>query len=179
MNAGQLAPSITTRMPLDVGAAACFAALALSAIVAVIVGELIGIDSESPRDALHGSLGEIASIAAHNAGVALVPLGLLAIGWDQLRGVDYAGDALVAGMIIANGVSIGLGFARAGSQLFAYLPHLPLEWAALALSAGAWFAFRAQPPRDRALALVYVAALTGLLVVVAAALESLAVPVAG
>jgi hypothetical protein len=177
MSASQVARSITTRTPL--GAAACFAALVLSAIAASIVGELIGIDPKSPRDALHGSLGEIASLAAHNAGVALLPLGLLAIGWDQLRGVDHAGDALVAGMIIANGVSIGLGFARAGLELFAYLPHLPLEWAALALPAGAWVAFRAQPPRDRAQTLVYVAALTGLLVVVAAVVESLAVPVGG
>lgn len=81
-------------------------------------------------------------------------------------------------MLIANGASIGRGFAQAGSELFAYLPHLPLEWAALALPAGAWFAFRARPPRERARALVHVAALTGLLVVLAAVVESLTVPVA-
>lgn len=179
MNAGELAPHITTRTPLGAAAAACFAALALSAIAAAVVGELIGVDPDSPRDALHGSLGEIVSLAAHNAGVALLPLGLLAIGWDQLRGVEYGGDALVAGMIIANGVSIGLGFARAGLELFAYLPHLPLEWAALALPAGAWFVFRARPPRDRAQTLVYVAALTGLLVALAAVVESMTVPVTG
>lgn len=178
MSASELAPHITTRTPLGAAAAACLAALAISAIAAAIVGELIGIDHDSPRDALHGSLGEIASLAAHNAGVALLPLGLLAIGWDQLRGVERAGDALIAGMLIANGASIGRGFAQAGSELFAYLPHLPLEWAALALPAGAWFAFRARPPRERARALVHVAALTGLLVVLAAVVESLTVPVA-
>ena len=95
----------------------------------------------APHDALPATLGTAAGLLAHNAPVALWPLALIALGWPRLPGARAAGHALVAGQLVAHGLLVGNALGQ-HPALWRYLPHLPLEWLALATPAGAWLAAR-------------------------------------
>jgi hypothetical protein len=77
--------------------------------------------------------------------------------------------------VIANPILVGLALGRHRIELPAYLPHLPLEDAALAIAAGAWLARRhpgCRVPRS----LLVCALLTLAFAALAALVETYAVP---
>jgi hypothetical protein len=168
------AATLGARSPATLGAAslACLAALLAAALCALVLGLALGVPSREPHDAIRDSPGEVAALFLHNLYVAGIPLALAALGWDRMPRLGVVGDALVALSLLANGAVVGWALARAGAQLLAYLPHLPLEWAGIAVAAGAWLRLRlAEPPERRALLL------RGLLLSAAALLFAAAVEV--
>ena len=102
----------------------------------------------APHDALPATPGTAAGLLAHNALVTLWPLALIALGWSQLRGARAAGHALVAGQLVAHGLLVGNALGQ-HLALWRYLPHLPIEWLALATPAGAWLAAPRHTCRSR------------------------------
>lgn len=131
----------------------------------------------APRDALEPNLATAMELFAHNALVALWPLALTALGWHGLTGIRLVGDALLAAQLVAHGLLVGSALGQ-HPETWRYLPHLPLEWLAIATPAAAWLtARRGRPARPAATTLAAgagacVAALLG-----AAPIETYLVPV--
>jgi hypothetical protein len=153
-----------------------FVVLCSSAVVTGLVAQAAGAPSTTPHDSIDANAAAVLSLLMHNAAVAMTPLGLLALGWDQIPIVKNLADGLVTVVIIVNGAVVGYAFARAGVALLPYLPQLPFEWTALAIPAGAWCSFRLQPPVDRRSSLLRALVPTTLALLIAALLEALATP---
>ena len=119
-------------------------------------------------------LANIAMLAAHNLPVAAWPLLLGIAGADRSRAGRGVGDTLVVASAAANTLPVGAALGAYGSGLLAYVPQLPVEWAAVALGISAWITQRqrALPRRER---LLWLAAVT-VCVLAAAVLETIAVP---
>jgi hypothetical protein len=147
----------------------------LAAIAATLERDLGPITA--PHPALHGTPGEALSIAAHNARTLIAPLALIAGRWHTSHLTRPIGDAVVGALVVANATLVGLALGRYPTQLPAYLPHVPLEDAALAIAAGAWLAHRlADPAGAPAPRLARAAVLTAAVTIVAAIVETYAVP---
>ena len=84
----------------------------------------------------------VGKVALHNGVVMLAPLALLALGIHRIPRARRGVDAWIAAVLIANGGIVGIAFAVTGTDLSRYLVQLPLEWFALAVPPGAWFAAR-------------------------------------
>jgi len=126
-----------------------------------------------PHPTLHGSLGDFTSIAATNARILSAPFLLAVFRFPAQRFTRRLGDLVIGGMLGANALRVGLALGRWHARLIPYLPQLPLEWLAAALTAASWVALRNGIGRRTALA--YLAAVLGL-VVAAAAVETIATP---
>ena len=164
-----------TEHPATSVAVAIVAVTLLGAITSMLVPELG--PARAPRPTLRGTPGEAVAIAVTNAQTLLAPLLLSAGRWHTSRVTRRLGDVVVAAIVIANAALIGFALGRHPIALLAYLPHLPLEDAALATAAAAWVTRRAgeragPPPRSVA---AY-AGLTLALTVLAAFVETYAVP---
>jgi hypothetical protein len=144
-------------------------------IVAAIAGAWMPelAPSARPRPVLHGTVGEALSIFVHNMRLLVVPLMLTAGRWTTGR-TRPVGDVVLVAMVVANATTVGLALGRNRSELLPYLPHLPLEWMALSVTAGAWLSHRGQRATWRSLA-PYAAAVL-VLAALAAVLETFAVP---
>ena len=161
---------------LVLDSALCFAALCTSALLALLLALALGASHRAPHDAISDSPGAVASLFAHNAWVAAIPLGLGGLAWDRTAYLDHLGDLVVTVSLIANGAAVGYAFARSGPELVRYLPHLPFEWGGIALSAGAWLSLRVSEPTDRTSLLLRAVALAAGALLVAAVLEVYAAP---
>jgi hypothetical protein len=119
-------------------------------------------------------LANIAVLVAHNLPIASWPLLLGIAGAGRSRGGLRVGDGLVVTSAAANTLPVGAALGAYGSGLLAYVPQLPVEWAAVALGIAAWITQRqrALPRRER---LLWLAAITAC-VLAAAVLETIAVP---
>ena len=96
----------------------------------------------APHPTLHGTLGELSILADEPAG-ARPPFVLAAFGVHRSRGGRRFGDLLIATVVTLNTLNVGLAIGHFGTRLLPYLPHLPLEWLALAISLGsAWLELR-------------------------------------
>jgi hypothetical protein len=95
-----------------------------------------------PHPTLHGTLGEALDLFATNGRLLVVPLLLIAGRWPSGRLTGPVGDLIVSVLLVVNPVSIGLALGRFPTALLPYLPHLPLEDAALATAVGAWLSRR-------------------------------------
>jgi hypothetical protein len=84
--------------------------------------------------------------------------------FDTVLGVAY----------LANAAQFGVALGAYGTRLLAWIPHVPLELCALAVSAGAYLAARQRQLTARQLC--GSAAIAGLLVIAAAIVETWAVP---
>ena len=127
-----------------------------------------------PRDALDATPATAISLLGHNALIALWPLALIALGWPSLAGVRWVGDALIAAQLVLHGLVVG-GALASHPAMWRYLPHLPVEWLALAIPAAAWMNARITPPvQRRELAAATAATLAAL--TAAAVIETYAVP---
>lgn len=130
-----------------------------------------------PQPTLHGTPAEALSILVGNARTLALPLLLSAGRWHTHPSTRLVGDLLVTALVIANPVNVGLALGRHPTALPAYLPHLPLENAALAIAASAWLARRLpNPDRQSPAGLLACAALTLTLTALAALIETYAVP---
>jgi hypothetical protein len=128
------------------------------------------------RRAPPASLGRTLELLAHNLPIAAWPLLLSRLRTHEHAGARALADATVVLCALANALPVAIALGGYGTALLAYVPQLPLEWAALALGYGSWRVQREHPlaPRVR-LALL---ALIGLLMAAAAVLETVAVPTA-
>jgi hypothetical protein len=95
----------------------------------------------APRPALDATPRVVGELMANNTPVALWPLALIALGWPALTGARLAGDALVTAQLLGHGLLVGAAVGQ-HPGLWRYLPHLPLEWLALAIPAAAWHTAR-------------------------------------
>ena len=95
-----------------------------------------------PHPTLHGTLGEALGIFATNGRLLVVPLLLVAGRWSTGRLTRRVGDLIVGALLVVNPVTVGLALGRFQATLLPYLPHLPLEDAALATAVAAWLSRR-------------------------------------
>jgi hypothetical protein len=154
-------------------------ALTLTGAVASAVVPELG-PARRPRATLHGTPGEALSILVGNARTLIAPLLLAAGRWHTGPVTRHVGDLIVAALLIANPVLVGLALGRYPAALPAYLPHLPLENAALAIAASAWLTRRLPNPNRRApRSLLGCASLTAAVAAIAALVETYAVPHTG
>ena len=92
----------------------------------------------------------------------------------------HVGDLLVAVLVLANPVVVGFALGRYPTELPAYLPHLPLEYAALAIAASAWLTRRLPSvSAQRTPSVLRCATLTLIVTAIAAVVETYAVPHTG
>ena len=133
---------------------------------------LLELTSGAPRDALPARLETVVDLAVHNALIALWPAALVAVGWTVIPVVRTVGDVLVVGQLAGHGLLVGSALGT-HPDLWRYLPHLPLEWLALAVPVAAWAVAR----RGEPLPPIPTVLLTGLLVAGAAVVETYAVPI--
>jgi hypothetical protein len=150
-----------------VGSAACVWLLtAFGALAARLLPGLA--PSMRPHPALHGTLGELASVIANNLRVLAAPFLLTVFRWPRGRLTRRLGDLLIAALIAENTITVGLALGRWGDRLLPYVPQLPLEWTALGIAGAAWLTAR-DGGRGRVLAVYALATLA--LTISAAAVE--------
>ncbi len=126
-----------------------------------------------PHLTLRGNVTDLLSILATNLRLLAAPFALALLGFQHSGRARGFGDLVVAAVVTLNALRVGLALGRYGTELIPYIPQLPIEWLALALSACAWMSARrgAQPRELRTTAL-----LTVLAAVSAAAIEVLLTP---
>ena len=119
-------------------------------------------------------IGHVFAVAAHNIPVCCWPLLLGFAGADRGHLGRRVADALVAVSVAVNVLQVGVAAGAYGARLVAFVPQLPLEWAALALGAAGWRVQRRDPLTVRGgLGVLMVAAV---LLLGAGFLETFAVP---
>ena len=123
-----------------------------------------------PQPTLHGTPGEVGSIAIANARVLSAPFLLALFRFPSDRRSRQLGDLLVVVLLGGNALRVGLALGRDRGALLPYVPQLPLEWLAAALAAAAWLTLRTGARTRTGLA--YVAAVL-VLVAAAAAIETI------
>ena len=143
----------------------------LGAAVGAVAPELA--PAGLPHPTLHGSLGDVASIAGTNARVLSAPFLLAFVRFPAHRRSRQLGDLMIATVLGANALRVGLALGRWQFRLLPYVPQLPLEWLAAALAAAAWLNLRSRSRRPTAFA--YLAAIL-IVTFVAAGVETLATP---
>ncbi len=155
--------------------AATYGALGTLTALGTLIGRLLPslAPGGRPHPSLHGSLADLAAIAATNARVLSAPFLLALFRFPSGRRSRQLGDLLVIGLLGGNALRVGLALGHHGDQLLPYLPQLPLEWLAAAVAGGAWLTQRTHA-RTRT-AIVYAAAVLAV-VGVAAAIETSATP---
>lgn len=131
----------------------------------------LGLDPRPHRPELHAML---VTRFAGNVRIALLPVLLAAIGAARHPATRAAGDLAVTGTLVANAGLVGAALAVDGRRLLLYLPHLPLEWAALACCAAPWLLARHQRLPARTLVALCAAGL--LLLALAALAETYLTP---
>jgi hypothetical protein len=122
---------------------------------------------------LHGTLGDVASIAIANARVLSAPFLLALFRFPSDRRSRQLGDLMVVVLLGGNALRVGLALGRDRGALLPYVPQLPLEWLAAALAAAAWLTLRTGARKHTGLA--YVAAVL-VVVAAAAAIETICTP---
>jgi hypothetical protein len=113
-------------------------------------------------------------LAAHNIPICCWPLLLGVLGAHRSRRGRRAADALVAVWLAVNVLPVGAAIGLYGTRLAAYVPQLPLEWAAVALGTAGGMLQRHHPLTVKTGLAAF--ALAGLLLVCAGLLETFAVP---
>jgi hypothetical protein len=101
--------------------------------------------SSAPHPTLIPSVGAAASIFATNLRVAVLPFTLIALRFHMGRVTRPLGDVVLAAVFAGNAVRVGLALGRWQDRLLPYLPHLPLEYLAIAAAAAAWLDARRHP----------------------------------
>jgi hypothetical protein len=118
--------------------------------------------------------GHVLALAAHNLPIVSWPLLLTVIGVHRRRIARLGADGLLAIALILNIAPVGAALGVYGARLIAFIPQLPIEWAALSLGAASWLCQRRRVLRARQV-LAVLGAITAL-VTIAAVLETAAVP---
>ena len=126
----------------------------------------------TPRDALPARPNVAVNLVAHNTLVAIWPLVLVALGWAAIPIARTLADTAIASHLLGHGLLVGSALGS-HPDTWRFLPHLPVEWLALAAPAGAWLAARTAGH----VALMRTLLLTAALLIAAACMETYAVPV--
>jgi hypothetical protein len=135
------------------------------------------IPAQAPRDALTANADTALTLLRLNAVVALWPIALLGLSWHRIPYIRHLGDALVRAQLLGNGLVAGDALGQ-HPGLWRYLPHLPLEWLALAIPVAAWVsAGRADLSCERRQLLVVAVSCLAVLSL-AAVVETYLVPIA-
>jgi hypothetical protein len=124
----------------------------LAATASGLLGELFDpslFASSAPHPTLIPSVGAAASIFATNLRVAVIPLILIALRFQVGRVSRLLGDVLLAAVLAGNAIRVGLALGRWQDRLLPYLPHLPLEYLAIAAAGAAWLDARRHPVNGR------------------------------
>jgi hypothetical protein len=116
----------------------------------------------------------VLALAAQNVPVAAWPLQLGVLGAHRHRLARRIADVVVLACLTANVLPVAAALGTYGSPLLAYIPQLPVEWAGLALGAGAWLVQRQRAMSVRE-GLVWLA-LCAYVFVCAAVIETVLVP---
>lgn len=118
--------------------------------------------------------GLVLSIAINNTLHAIWPFTLGPLGARRNRLTRTLADGAVLANLLVAGVLVGGALSGYGLRMLPYLPHVPLEWAGIAVGASGWLVERERPMRPSALAGA-LASLAGLLLC-AALLEAALAP---
>lgn len=145
---------------------------AVGVIAAVIAPGLAG--STRPHPTLTGSLADALSILANNLRVLAVPFLLWLLRFADSRVGRLLGDLAVGVMVALSSVTVGIALGRWRARLIPYLPHLPLEWAALTVAVATWLVIRTG--HAHATQLMALGSTVAVLLCAAAALETWATP---
>ena len=159
-----------------------FGLLVVATVLAAIASALIADlgPAGRPHATLSGTPAEAVSIFVHNCRSLVAPLLLAAGRWHTARATRHVGDLLVAVLVLANPVVVGFALGRYPTELPSYLPHLPLEYAALAIAASAWLTRRLpNVSAQRTPSVLRCATLTLIVTAIAAVIETYAVPHTG
>lgn len=95
------------------------------------------------------SLAGVLSIAANNTLRSVWPLTLGLIDAQRLRVTRLLADGVVVANLFVSGLLAGGAVGGYGIRVLAFLPHLPLEWAGLAIGASGWVVKRKRPMVER------------------------------
>jgi hypothetical protein len=120
------------------------------------------------------SVAGVVAIAASNALHCGWPLALGALGVTRRRVARALGDVAVGANVLACAVMVGGALGGYGLRVVAFLPHLPLEWAGVAVGIAAWTVERRRSLR-RYERVISISTLVGLLAA-AALVEVCATP---
>jgi hypothetical protein len=120
------------------------------------------------------TLGHVLVLAAHNIPLTAWPLLLGPFGAHRSRFQTHLADGLLVACVTVNTLQVAVALDAYGSALLPYVPQLPVEWAAYALGASGWLLQRKHALGARERRRVF--ALIVCLVVLAAVLETIAVP---
>jgi hypothetical protein len=120
------------------------------------------------------SLGGALSIAANNVVHSAWPLSLGLIDAQRRPFTRLLADGAVFANLLVAALLVGGAVGGYGVQALAFLPHVPLEWAGIAVGAAGWAVERERPLDWRARVLGL--ALTAVLLGCAAVVESCLVP---
>jgi Stage II sporulation protein M len=155
--------------------------LGASVVVAMTaVGVLLGLlapglaSSARPHPTLTGSVSDALSILTNNARVLAVPFALALLQLPAARIGRTVGDVIIGALTAYSAATVGIALGRWRVRLVPYLPHLPLEWAALSISVAAWGLVRDGRPHGREL--LTLACSAAVLLCAAAAVETWATP---
>ena len=144
--------------------AAAIAAVLAAAAAATSPDAARALWAAPPHPVLVGSSGEVLDVLATNLPALCLPLLLALTLAGQGRAWRLLGDLITAAVMLANAALVGAALGSWGERLLPYLPHLPLELAALACSSAAWWSRRGDPrpawrPAAHVLCLAVLAAL--------------------
>jgi hypothetical protein len=106
---------------------------------------------------------DVVKLAWHNLKICGLPLLLV---YTRIRPHGWVGWTIhtaVGANVLVNGIVVGAALGAYGHRIVPYLPHLPIEWAAVALGAGTWFAHTRRPFTQRQGNTLTVALLTAVL----------------
>lgn len=166
-------------LPITAGAIVCLTAAMTLVVIAAAAVALGGLADDARRmlgfdfRGVEPAASEAARIALHNARIAGGTLLCAAIVPSLAARARQAVDGVLAALLaisaIAVGIAVGAYGARAMTELVA---HVPLEFAALSLTGGAYLQACQRALCARELAAT--AATTGALLIIAAALETYA-----
>ncbi|HEY5195236.1 MAG TPA: hypothetical protein VIJ39_15380 [Solirubrobacteraceae bacterium] len=84
------------------------------------------------------NLAGVLSIAANNTLRSVWPLTLGLLDAQRRRATRLLADGAVMANLLVSGLLVGGAVGGYGVRVLAFLPHLPLEWAGLALGAAGW-----------------------------------------
>jgi hypothetical protein len=145
---------------------------AVGVIAATIAPSLAG--TTRPHPTLTGGLPDALPILANNSRVLAAPFLLSLLRFADTRAGRLVGDAIIAALAAFSAITVGIALGRWRGRLIPYLPHLPLEWAALITATAAWLLIRAGRVHGRQL--LALGSVTAMLLCAAAAVETWATP---
>lgn len=120
------------------------------------------------------NVGLVLSIALNNTLRSIWPLALGPLGARRNRITRMLADGAVFANLLVPGLLVGGALGGYGLRVLPYLPHVPIEWAGIAVGASGWLVERQRPMRHSAL-VGALASLAGLLLC-AALLEATLAP---